>query len=260
MEIVAAIERAPALLLLLTAHANQSRQVGREVACADARSVPLVPIRLEEVPLSGRLEFYVGDAQWIDALARPLEGILAGVVDRIQSRLRQGAVRTEAEPVVWAPPRERVLAELAADLTRYRDLAFRMQAAMSDSARVVARRPEANRIFIEAIESYNEFGRAFIHRLSRHGVAVRKYWGGNLADAFDTLHAFIEGEVYRGRMFELNDVRVRLNDLAFQPERPDGAFAEADRLNRLPLQRAREALATLSRRIDELLARLAAAP
>jgi hypothetical protein len=260
-EIVSAIERSRALLLLLTEHANASRQVGREVGCADTRGVPLVPVRLAEVPLAGRLEFFVGDEQWIDALARPLEPVLDDLVARVRARLEAApsapppaAAGAPAAP--WRPPRERVLAQLAGDLAHYRDAAFRMQAAMSDSARVVARRGEANRLFVEAVEGYNEFGRGFMQRLPDYAASVRKYWGPEEARAFRELHEFVEGQVYRGRMFELNDVRVRLNDLSFGPRRPDPVYAQTDRLNAPALQAARDALAELTGRVDRFLDRL----
>lgn len=259
-EIVSAIEASQALLLLLTERSNASRQVGREVACADSRGVPIVPVRLSEVRLSGRLEFYLGDEQWIDALARPLEPILDDFVARVRARM---AVVTRPAPVeevsTWTPPRERVLADLSADLTRYRDLAYRMQAAMSESARVLAQRAEANQIFIEAIVEYNEFGRGFMKRLPAHEAAIGKYWGQRMRAAFGDLHTFLEGQVYRGRMFELNDVRVRINDLGFGDPRAEEDYAEADRRNAPALAAARGSLAALSDRMDCFLTQLAEA-
>jgi hypothetical protein len=255
-EILKSIAHARALVLVLTRGANASRQVLREVRCADDRGVPVVPVRVDEVPLSGTLEFYLGDSQWIDALARPLQNLLPDLVARIRSRIL--VERDDAQPAAeaWRPPKERILRDLSGDLKCYRDLAFRMQAAMSDSSRVVAHREEANRIFIDAIVAYNDFGRAFMERLPEYRTAIRKYWGPRHLTAYQELHTFLESEIYRGRMFALNDVRARLNDLSFGPVQSNDVYADVDRCNAPPLGAARAALEELSVRVDAFLGSL----
>ena len=56
-----------------------------------ARGIPILPFRIEDVPLSPSLEYCIGDIHWLDALTPPLEGHLehlAGTVDILLSRSR----------------------------------------------------------------------------------------------------------------------------------------------------------------------------
>jgi hypothetical protein len=64
--IVRAIAESELLLLLISAQSNSSPHVAREVERADSRKLPILPVRLENVPLSNELSYFIGGVQWLD--------------------------------------------------------------------------------------------------------------------------------------------------------------------------------------------------
>jgi hypothetical protein len=65
-EILLGIEQSPAFILVLSAAANTSVFVSREVERAVAKAKPLFPIRIEEVTPTSGLELLVSGDQWTD--------------------------------------------------------------------------------------------------------------------------------------------------------------------------------------------------
>jgi hypothetical protein len=61
------LERSGALVLLFTAHANHSDHVLREVDLAVKQKVPILPVRLDNTPLSRDIEYYINVAHWVSA-------------------------------------------------------------------------------------------------------------------------------------------------------------------------------------------------
>ncbi len=94
-EIVEAIEHATVMVLVLSAHANDSPQIKREVERAVHRGIPIIPFRIEDVPLSKALEFFISSPHWLDAITPPLEEHLQYLADTVQLLLerRGGAPR-----------------------------------------------------------------------------------------------------------------------------------------------------------------------
>src|ERR1035437_1632402 len=64
-QIIAAIEAAPAMVLILSANANTSIFVANEVERAVSKSKALFVLRIEEVRPSPALELFVSRSQWI---------------------------------------------------------------------------------------------------------------------------------------------------------------------------------------------------
>lgn len=64
-QIVAAIERSFALVLLLDGEADQSRHVKREIMLADDGGKPVMPVRLAPMQAEG-LAYFLKDRQWVD--------------------------------------------------------------------------------------------------------------------------------------------------------------------------------------------------
>ena len=96
------LERSGALVLLFTANANRSEHVLREVDLAVSRGVPILPVRLDETPLSGDIKYYINVAHWLGAT----DGLIDPHLDKIADGCRHllGAPRFEtAEPAM--PPR-----------------------------------------------------------------------------------------------------------------------------------------------------------
>lgn len=92
-EIVSGIERAQALVLVLSSSANDSIFVRREVERAVSKKKPVFPIRIENVAPSPSLEFFVSSTHWIDAWS----GGLSDHVDLLARDL-SGGVFVIAEP------------------------------------------------------------------------------------------------------------------------------------------------------------------
>lgn len=72
-EIIRGIEFSTCLVLLLSASANESEFVSREVERAVGRGKPIYPMRIEEVWPGRKLELFVGQLQWMDAWVGELE-------------------------------------------------------------------------------------------------------------------------------------------------------------------------------------------
>jgi hypothetical protein len=85
--ILEAITGARVLVLVYTAHSNASPQVLREVERAVHHRLALLPIRLEDAPFSGALEYFVSTPHWLEAMTPPLEKHLGAVADAVRKIL-----------------------------------------------------------------------------------------------------------------------------------------------------------------------------
>lgn len=104
--IIDAIGDSAVMVLLYTTHSNVSPQVLREVERAVSKGVAVVPVRLEEVPPSKSMEYFISASHWLDAMTRPLERHLTTLADTIKALLRdreRGGNRPAA-----AAPREAI--------------------------------------------------------------------------------------------------------------------------------------------------------
>ena len=88
-EILAAIENADAVVLLLSANANLSRHVRNEVDRAVSNGKAIFPVRIEDVTPSKALELLLSARQWIDAHVPPLEQRLERLEQAINSILEK---------------------------------------------------------------------------------------------------------------------------------------------------------------------------
>ena len=109
--IIDSIKGSKVFILVFSSNSNQSPQVIKEVGRAVHHGLAIIPLRLEDVPMSKQLEYYVSDVHWMDALTPPLEkhiNKLCKVVqmlltmDKVDSDGIEEAFRTEtikhAEP------------------------------------------------------------------------------------------------------------------------------------------------------------------
>jgi tetratricopeptide (TPR) repeat protein len=89
--IIDGISQSKLMLLVLSAHANNSAHVKREVqnACREEPQVPVLPFQIEDVPLSKSFRYYIGSVQWLVASNPPLEAHLQKLVNYVQARLPQ---------------------------------------------------------------------------------------------------------------------------------------------------------------------------
>lgn len=71
--IIDGIKGSKVFILIYSANTNHSNQVIKEVDRAVHHGIAIIPLRLEDVPMSKQLEYYVSDVHWLDAMTPPLE-------------------------------------------------------------------------------------------------------------------------------------------------------------------------------------------
>jgi hypothetical protein len=115
-EIIDAISATVIMVFVFSSNSNHSPQVRREVERAVNKGVRILPVRVEDVPLSKSLEYFVSTPHWLDAVTPPFEahldklrdcmqGVLAGLsVDCLQATAASitSAPETPAPPAVIA--------------------------------------------------------------------------------------------------------------------------------------------------------------
>lgn len=99
-DIIDAITSARLMLLVFSASSNDSGQVRREVERAVHKQLPILPFRLENVPPSKSLEYFLSTQHWMDAFPPPLEPHIDRLCDYLDSTLGRAALhdRLHAHP------------------------------------------------------------------------------------------------------------------------------------------------------------------
>ena len=72
------------MVLVFSAGSNRSPQVLREVERAVSKGLPILPLRIEDVPMSPAMEYYISSRHWLDALTPPLEQHLFRLCDSVK--------------------------------------------------------------------------------------------------------------------------------------------------------------------------------
>jgi hypothetical protein len=72
-EIIKGIESSRVMLVIFSAHANESTHIKREVGQADERHLPVITFRVEDVEPADSLAYYLDSTHWLDAFPRPKE-------------------------------------------------------------------------------------------------------------------------------------------------------------------------------------------
>ena len=104
LQIVEGIQGAALLLLVFSAHANASPQVGREIERAADRQIPLLPLRIEALLPSGSLAYFLGAPHWLDAHEGPIESRLGAIGDAVERLLlRPGQAPRPPTPATARP-------------------------------------------------------------------------------------------------------------------------------------------------------------
>jgi len=95
--IMRGINGARVMVLVFSSNANTSSQVEREVGRAINKRIPVVPFRVENVPPSAALEYYISTTNWLDALTPPLEQHLEYLAEAVKQLLASKYVRKRQE-------------------------------------------------------------------------------------------------------------------------------------------------------------------
>ena len=99
--LVAALESSRVLVLVFSRRANESAHVRRELEQVVSRKIPIVPLRIEDVPMSKAIEYFVGSHHWLDVPTGSIEQHLDRIVESIQALLQAASV--ESQPPAPAP-------------------------------------------------------------------------------------------------------------------------------------------------------------
>jgi hypothetical protein len=95
--IINAMDRSKVLLLVFSSSSNNSPQVRREVERAVNKGLHVLPFRIENVPLSKSLEYFISTQHWLDAIGGDVEAHLRELCECVGLLLGRG----QPEP---APP------------------------------------------------------------------------------------------------------------------------------------------------------------
>ena len=86
-EITRAIQQSKVMVLVFSAHSNNSEQVLREVQLAVTAHLHIIQLRIEDVGLNDDLRYYLSTPHWLDALTPPLENHLRRLEGSIKKLL-----------------------------------------------------------------------------------------------------------------------------------------------------------------------------
>jgi hypothetical protein len=86
-EITRAIQQSKAMVLIFSAHSNNSQQVLREVQLAVSSHLHIIQLRIEDVRPNDDLKYFLSTPHWLDALTPPVEKHLERLVAAVEALL-----------------------------------------------------------------------------------------------------------------------------------------------------------------------------
>ncbi len=89
-----AIDSASLMVLIISANANASKHIQREVEGADRRQLPVVPVRIEDVAPSKGIGYFISNVQWIDVFPNDLDTY----GPKLRFAINQELGRTQIQP------------------------------------------------------------------------------------------------------------------------------------------------------------------
>ncbi len=87
--IVEAINKSRVMLVIFSSHSNSSHHVIREIEQAVKQGLAILPFRIEDVPLTGDMDYFISSLHWLDAVSPPLEQHLEQLSEIINLILTQ---------------------------------------------------------------------------------------------------------------------------------------------------------------------------
>lgn len=242
-------------LMILSPRALASEWVARELGWALERESELrqampfiLPVVLEPLP---ELPEALRDRQYFSCYDHSEAGI-ADAAQRLSHGIFSLLARNFARSRASGP--RGTLDQLEQGLLKFRDLAFAVQTALTDSIGVLATDRALHAQLNRAVREYATYAEPYVAGLQERAGRVRELWGANLGDEFRSLARWIQEQVYRD-VFSLNEQRAQINGYALGP--PDAiALAEMDREKAEKLAQVQRSLDELTRRTGDLVAKL----
>ena len=103
-EIIDAIHGSRAMVLVLSANANASPHIPKEVERAVSNGVAIIPLRVENVTPAKSLDYFISSVHWLDAITPPLESHLDSLATTIQTMLPERPPGWERPPAPGPSP------------------------------------------------------------------------------------------------------------------------------------------------------------
>jgi hypothetical protein len=104
--IVEAITASKVMVLVFSAHANESPQIRREVERAVSKGIAIIPLRIQDIAPARSLEYFIGTVHWLDALTPPLQTHLRRLAESVKALLQIDPVPPRIVPPVRDPAQE----------------------------------------------------------------------------------------------------------------------------------------------------------
>ena len=100
-EIIDGIHGARVMVLVLSANANASPHIPKEVERAVSRGIPIIPLRVEDVLPAKSLDYFISSVHWLDAITPPLESHVDSLATTIRTLLPEGSQKPiKIDPVI----------------------------------------------------------------------------------------------------------------------------------------------------------------
>ena len=248
------------LVVFVDENALDSDWVKREVALGLQRQRDLqrpfvVPVLLGDVHARMH-ELGLPADEWLYLDARRHDD---AALDATGKALRDELFKHASELVerLRVADRRALVDQFAAELTEYEQVAFRWVASMRSPIEVLVGLSAAQDHIRECLDAYNEVGNRFIPRLPLHRDRLIAAWHDrrSLCRHISELIDYVEDDVYRGALYDLNEVLGTLhrNMVADDERRLDPAERAADEARKdALLDKAQRALDRMTRDASEL--------
>ena len=86
--IIDALDQCRVMILIFSGNANDSPQIRNELVHAVHRGVPVIPVRIEDIPPGKSLAYFMSGVHWLDALSPPLEAHLKRLAESVRTMLQ----------------------------------------------------------------------------------------------------------------------------------------------------------------------------
>jgi hypothetical protein len=108
--ITKALKSSRLMVLIFSDHSNQSKQVANELTLAVNAKAVVVPLKIEDIPPTHIMEYYLTGAHWLDAMNPPTEEQIKQLVETVKRNLVSGA----GEAVIPATDRRATISDTPA--------------------------------------------------------------------------------------------------------------------------------------------------
>jgi formylglycine-generating enzyme required for sulfatase activity len=107
--IIDGIGQSRLMVLIFSSSANDSSQIRREIERAVSKSMPIIPVRIEEVTPTKSMEYFLGAIHWLDALTPPIEKHFQQLSETVKAILEVDASTgsTEHDETARKPPAQK---------------------------------------------------------------------------------------------------------------------------------------------------------